>query len=736
MRKLTSLNVWLLLGGTILLAQTADHSGRLTIDRLIDIRHPSDAKWSPDGKSVAFLWDRGGVQNVWVTSGESAPRQVTSYDTELIESLDWSADGKTLLFVRDGLLLRVARDGGEPESVWLETSATPVRQSKNTSSTNSDVAATNTGVAAGLQSGRSSHEVPANRRVSDVALSPDGGRVAFIRDGDVFVRAIAAGPELRLTRGLGGASGPVWSPAGDRIAFSVYQAKRVEESAPYAGSKVVFTRFDRQRGRVAVVSAAGGDPVYLAKANEDEEAPRWVDRHRVVVQRVSDDLKTRKIVIADARTGHATVVHQDTDPKWWSLTYLNSEPVPSPDGRWVAFVSDADGWDHLYLVPSAGGSAMQVTRGRYEVTRFSWSPDSRQIVFDRNEEDRPGVRQLVVATMGADPAQMRLETFTEGRGTNTNARWSPDGRRFVFEHTDGRNAADFYLLDASSGSKPHRLTDSIPPNVDRQALVEPELVRYAGPAGAQVPAYLFVPPGLDRARKHPAIVWVHGDGINQNYDGWHIHRDYGVYYSFHQYLAQQGYVVLAVDYRGSIGYGREWRQGHYRDLGGKDYEDIAAGASYLASLGYVNADRIGIWGLSYGGFMALQALTVTPELFRCAIDVAGVEDWNDWYRDPGGPWIRGRMGRPGDDPTLYRRLSPIYHLDKIVRPLLVMHGTSDVNVPFLESVRLIDELVKSGKTAEFIMYPGEFHYFHRAHVVRDAWSAAERFFDRHLKTRE
>ena len=245
--------------------------------------------------------------------------------------------------------------------------------------------------------------------------------------------------------------------------------------------------------------------------------------------------------------------------------------------------------------------------------------------------------------------------------------------------------------------------------------------------------YLFVPKGLDRAKQHPAIVWVHGDGITQNFDGWHTRRDYAVYYSVHQYLAQRGYVVLAVDYRGSIGYGRDWRQGHYRDLGGKDYEDVAAGVDYLKTLGFVDVARVGLWGLSYGGFMTLQGLTVTPELFRCGIDVAGVQDWRDWFQDPGGPWIRGRMGVPEADPELYRRSSPIHFVGRIVRPLLIMHGTADVNVPFLESLRLLDVALKAGKDVDFVVYPGEYHYFQRAHVLRDAWTRVERFFDRHLR---
>jgi len=107
-----------------------------------------------------------------------------------------------------------------------------------------------------------------------------------------------------------------------------------------------------------------------------------------------------------------------------------------------------------------------------------------------------------------------------------------------------------------------------------------------------VPAYLFVPKGLNRATKHPAIIWIHGDGINQNYDGWHVERNYAVYYSFHQYLLQRGYVVLAPDYRGSIGYGREWRQGVYLDVGGKDARDAAAGADYLKTLAYFQRTHV------------------------------------------------------------------------------------------------------------------------------------------------
>jgi dipeptidyl aminopeptidase/acylaminoacyl peptidase len=288
-----------------------------------------------------------------------------------------------------------------------------------------------------------------------------------------------------------------------------------------------------------------------------------------------------------------------------------------------------------------------------------------------------------------------------------------------------------------SGSPPVRLSDSMPAGVDRAAFVEPEAIHYAGPDGKQVPAWLFVPKSLDRSKKHPAVVWIHGDGVNQNYDGWHVQRNYAVYYSFHQYLLQKGYVVFAPDYRGSIGYGRDWRQGVYMDVGGKDAKDAWMAANYLKTLGFVDADRIGVWGLSYGGFFTLIAVTDQPTLYRAAVDVAGVVDYAMYYEDPyHGGWTVSRIGTPDQNPKVYAQASPLSHVDRLVRPLLVLHGTSDVNVPYLHSVRLIDELMKKGKgdLVSFMTYPGEFHYFTREHVLRDAWRRVDEFFDAHLKS--
>ena len=664
--------------------------GELTLDMLVDIRHPSKAAWSADGRRVAFAWERSGVEDVYVV-GEAGgqPVALTRHEDGLVDGLFWSHDGGSVFFEKGGELFKVsAEGGGAPEGML----GTPEAE-------------------------------------SGITLSHDGARVAFSRKGDLFVRGLADGRETQLTRSEAVEEGAVWSPDDRFLAFAWSTSIAHEESPDYVGGKLVFRSQKGFAAHVGAVSAAGGPVIQVAQSEGTETAPRWVDAARIVLQRVSPDLRAREIVIADAESGAGRVLFRDEDPKFWSLEFLGAEPVPSPDGRLVAFLSDRDGWDHVYVVPSAGGEARALTRGRLEASGFAWSPDGKRLAVDVNDEDAPGTRQLVIVDVASG---LRIP-LTSGRGTNTLARWSPSGERVLYQHTGPRDSADLFVVDAKAGSTPRRLTDSFPAGLDRRALVEPRLVRYPSADGRSVPAYLFVPDGLDRTRKHPAIVWVHGDGITQNFDGWHTRRDYAVYHSFHQYLVQRGYVVLAVDYRGSIGYGREWRQGHYRDLGGKDYEDIAAGVPFLRSLGFVDETRVGVWGLSYGGFMALTALTVTPELFRCAIDVAGVQDWRYWYADPDGPWIKGRMGTPAENPDLYTRSSPIHQVDKIVRPLLVLHGTADVNVPFRESVRLVDVLLKAGKDFEFALYPGEFHYFQRAHVLRDAWRRVERFFDAYLK---
>ena len=698
--------------GLLLIAAAAGQqtapANRLSIEQLIEIKHPSNPVWSPDGKQVAFIWDRANIGNLYLANsdGRDNPAALTSYTERGVTDPFWSLDGRSVYYSRDGHLWQVM-PGGRPQLAWSSSAIE-----------------------------------------SDFALSHDGKRILFVRHlgkaesqqgGDLVVRALDNGAESNLVHDDLSIEHPIWSPDDANIAY-IAGSKIIhhDESPLYAGEKLIFVNPEYVPGQLFSIPANGGKATKIDSPGE-YNGLAWVDADRLTYDRQSDQFKTRTIYVFDI-TGapQPKAMHVDKEEKFWSLPdwEANAKPNPSPNGKWIAFLTDLDGWDHLYVVSTSGGQAIQITKGQFETWRPVWSHDSARIAFDANEPGKPGDRRIGIANIDNNPAKATVGYVTAGKGTNIEPRWSADDKHLVCQHTDTRNSADLFVIDATAGSKPVRLTDSMPAGIDRSLFVEPEAVRYPGPDGQSVPAWIFVPKNLDRTKKHPAIIWIHGDGINQNYDGWHVQRNYAVYYSFHQYLLQQGYVVIAPDYRGSIGYGREWRNGVYMDVGGKDAKDAWMAANYLKTLPFVDSERIGVWGLSYGGFFTLIAMTDQPTLFRAGVDVAGVVDYVMYYNDPyHGDWTEGRIGTPEQNPQVYASASPLSHIDRLARPLLILHGTSDVNVPFVESVRLIDEALKNNKGpfTSFMMYPGEFHYFSREHVLRDAWHRVDDFFSLQLR---
>jgi dipeptidyl aminopeptidase/acylaminoacyl peptidase len=710
-------------------------AGRLTIDKLIDIRHPSNPVWSRDSRQIAFMWERAGVANLYVVTAEgTAKPTVLTSDGLPVAGVFWSADSRTVYFTRGGTLLQVAAGGGDaPRPVWSQMPGRALAVSSDGRSVAylaGGPAGGGRGRGAGGGQGGTSGAAP--EATPATAREPTEIRVRSLADAGDRLVATFAGPVGALA----------WTPDGQRLTFTSGgggQTIRHEQTPEYSGTKIIYTVTQNVAGPPAdayVVPASGGEPAKYTSGGGRGGA-RWLDATHLLSDRQSPDFKRRSILVVDTNGGEPRLVSEDIKTTFWSIPGgAGAGSQVSPDGRWISFLSDRDGWDHLYIALAAGGPPLQVTKGAFEAWRPAWSPDGSRIAFDSNEGPNPGSRHIGIASIGeAGVSWVRM--LTKGRGADVQPIWSPDGRKIVYQHSDPQNSADLYVVDTTTGgAAPVRLTDSFPPGVDRSQLVTPELVHYPGPDGKPVPAYLFVPKHLNRAVKHPAVVWIHGDGVNQNYDGWHVQRNYAVYYSFHQHLLQQGYVVIAPDYRGSIGYGSAWRDGVYMDVGGKDFRDAALAAAYLKTLPYVNGDRLGVWGLSYGGFFTLLAMTEMPTLYRAGVNVAGVADYAMYYEDPyHGTWTESRIGRPDQNPAVYAQASPVSKIDKLARPLLVLHGTADVNVPYLHSVKLIDEALKKGKgpLVEFMTYPGEFHYFTREHVLRDAWTRVDTFFRKHLK---
>jgi dipeptidyl aminopeptidase/acylaminoacyl peptidase len=455
------------------------------------------------------------------------------------------------------------------------------------------------------------------------------------------------------------------------------------------------------------------------------QGQQWVAGPALLHQELSQDRKTRTIKITSV-DGETRTLWKDYDPAWWSPSN-GPRTVASPDGKWVAFVCDRSGWPHVYVIPSDATSesqAKQLSKGNLGDGFVAWSPDSKSIAFAHSADGNQMERFISVVNVETGA----VKPVVTARGVNFDPSFSPDGTMLAYSRAAIEHPLEVYAISIAAG-QPVRLTDSFPASINTADLTAPVPVYYPSRATDKkmVPATLIVNKNLDKTVKHPAIIWIHGSGADQNYLGWHPGA-YRMYYSMHQYLAQQGYVILTPDYRGSSGYSRDWATGHYMDLGGGESQDVAAGADYLKTLPYVDPDRIGVWGLSYGGFMTLQAVTTTPKLFRCAIDVAGVGDWATH-----GPWSIGRMGTPVSNPDGYYRSAPVKHLDKLERPLLILQGTNDTNVPFIQTITVIDTLEKLGKPFDMAIYPGEIHFFRRAYVLRDAWQRSEDFFDEYLK---
>ena len=313
------------------------------------------------------------------------------------------------------------------------------------------------------------------------------------------------------------------------------------------------------------------------------------------------------------------------------------------------------------------------------------------------------------------------------QGVHQSIRVGPDGDQVAYLFSGAREPWDVYVTRERM-TEPRRLTRSLPATIDPATLVEPVHVRYPGAMGSEIPALLYVPhaEAIRGDGPPPVVIHVHGGPTSQHYRWWDRAS---------QWFANNGYVVLAPNIRGSTGYGREFQEGNRQDWGGKDLEDVVKGIDWLAKQRIADPKRVGIYGGSYGGYLTLMSLAMYPGRYAAGVSVVGVVSWNTMYETTRGDlreYLIREFGDPKRDAERYRDRSPLTHASKIESPLLILQGENDPRVPLAEAEQVVAALRSAGKMHAYYVYKGEGHGFRTRENMIDSVRRAGEWFDRYL----
>jgi dipeptidyl aminopeptidase/acylaminoacyl peptidase len=478
-------------------------------------------------------------------------------------------------------------------------------------------------------------------------------------------------------------------------------------------------------GRIAYIPVTRGEPVWLTLFPGDTvNAPGlaqvngWSDDgSKALVFAVSFDWKTRYIYTVGAK-GALTALDTLRDSAWVDGPALG-EAGWLDGGRRIWYVSEADGYAHLYTMSASGGDRRQLTSGKWEVDDVSPSNDRRSFYLHTSEES-PFEQQFY--RMPATGGARTQITRTSGGHTVIP---SPNELLLADVYSTSNRPPELYVMRNHPGAKESRLTLSPTAEWLSFRWLVPEIVMIPASDGVQVPARIYRPKDMSAQPNGAAVIFVHGAGYLHNVN--HYWSYYFREYMFNQFLASRGYVVIDVDYRGSAGYGRDWRTAIYRHMGGRDLQDEVDGSKYLHDRFGIEPKRIGIYGGSYGGFMTLMALFTESPHFGAGAAIRSVTDWAHYNHG----YTSRILNTPAQDSVAYRQSSPIYFAEGLQDPLLMLHGMVDDNVHFEDVVRLTQRLIELGKTNwDLAVYPVERHDFVRTTSWQDEYRRIYELFDR------
>ncbi len=664
-----------------------------TIEQLLNSPFPTSLTAAPAGGRIAWVLNDRGVRNIWIAEPpQYQPRRLTSYtldDGQEIPSLDWSRDGQKILYVRGGAANSrgeipnpTSDPAGAEQAIWIVP------------------------IAGG-----------APKRIAEgnePSVSPKGDRVAYLSRGQIWAAVLdgSAKPE-QLVRARGQSGGLRWSPDGSRLAFASSRQDHGFIGVYEVASKSVrFLDASVDRDTSSAWSPDGTRIAFL-------RIPASREMSLFGPKRAADPFSIRIAEVASGRGRQVWIGERGRGSVFRGVVAENQ--ILWGEGDQLVFPWEREGWTHLYSVSAAGGQVKLLTPGEFEVEDVLLTPDARHVLYSSNQDDIDRRHLFRVPVAGG-----RVTAVTSGKGIE----WSPvmasDRETLAFLRSDARRPARAAIQPAGAAAR-----DLLPLDFPSESLVEPQAVHFAAADGMRIPAQLFLPAGLKPGERRPAVIFFHGGSRRQMLLGFHYGSYYHNAYALNQHFANQGYVVLAVNYRSGIGYGMEFREAlHYGATGASEFNDVVGAGLYLRARPDVDPRRIGLWGGSYGGYLTALGLARASELFAAGVDLHGVHDWN----------VVRRNFTPGYDPQanqsaarLAFESSPMAHVKTWRSPVLLIHGDDDRNVPFSESVTLAEALRAQGVEFEQLVFPDEVHGFLTHARWIEAYHATAGFFERRLK---
>jgi dipeptidyl aminopeptidase/acylaminoacyl peptidase len=684
--------------GLLILAPGANAQKPFTLEQVMSAPFPSNLTAAKKSNRIAWTLNQEGRRNIWVAEGPAfAVKQLTKYnddDGQELSDVSFSADANTIVYVRGegknaaGQVPNpTSNPAGTEQAVWT--------------------VAWNGGEPKRVDAGHS----------PEISSS---GTIAYAKDDQIWLVPLvgAEKPQQLVARGHNG--DPRWSTDGSRLSF-------------------VSARGDH--AFIGVYNVAAKTVQFMAPSVDSDGDPVWsLDGKRIAfVRRPAETRDTPQgffiapdkphpwaIWVADASTGTAKEIWHSSVAPQGSFPYM-ADDTGGGVINWAAenrliIASEEDGWQHLYALSADGGTAKLLTPGNCEVEQWSFTPDKKTILFNSNCNDVDRRHLWRVNASGGEVGQL-----TSGEGVEWNPLTLSDGQRFVYFGSDRKHPARTFLSDFAGDSLTVLLAgDTWPKDFPSDRLVTPQQAIFKSGDGLEIHGQLFVPAGMKAGEKRPALVFLHGGSMRQMLLGWHYMYYYSNSYSMNQYLASRGYLVLALNYRSGIGYGRAFREAPGRaGRGVTEYQDVVAAGKYLQSLSNVDPKHVGLWGGSYGGYLTALGLGRNSDIFAAGVDFHGVHDW------PTDNWDGKNI--PAELNKLAHDSSPVTAVNTWKSSVLFIHGDDDRNVYFTQTVDLVARLREKGVEIEQLIFPDDVHDFllHRNWLA--AYHATSNFFDRHFK---